>query len=549
MTEKDNWTRRLVSTASVVLFLSACGGGESQQAITGLSTGSLAFSVASPDAPAPGPQTFTAALSAGTVYVAIVHQGAAIASTAYALSGGTAQIVVTPASPGNLGVGAFTATVAVTGYSCADTACSALVSGNTGTVSVTYSIPPIVRYVAPYVGIVSTAGNAIIRGQGFKKVDVQGVTFGGTAATTFSVVDDTQIQAEYPALAAGTHSVQIQATNSPGVITSSANLAIAAAPAVTATTLAYPSASPQVKGLAYDAERQALLVAVDSAGGTVLRYPFAGGVWGAPVSVALAGLADLALSTNGQQLLALSQTGLTPLDPATLTTGSTTAAPVLPTGAFLKNLAVVNDGKAVVTTGIADNTDTSLYVYDTRSPGFSQPATTPSLNNATPGVSADGSLASIAQGDPSLTTSPAVYQYFTRLGAFAAANVSLIQNAVAPVLNRSATRIVLNGTQVYDSGYNLLGTLPATTVAVVVVDKSVTTLYDTVLAFTYDSAASRILSFDLTATASGGSYSATGPGVVLPGDPGAGVKMAVSPDGGSLFLAGSNALAVLPSPP
>jgi hypothetical protein len=404
--------------------------------------------------------------------------------------------------------------------------------------------------VAPYVGTAGAAGRAIVRGQGFKKVDVQGVSFGGNAATAYTVIDDTQIQADYPALAAGSYAVELQAANSPGVITSSASLAVVGAPAYAATALAYPSASPQIKRLAYDAERQALIVAVDSGGGAVWRYPFAAGAWGAPGTVPVADLSDVALSVSGTQLFVLSRAALTTFDPATLTAGSSVTALSLPTGAFLKNLAVVNDGKAVVTTGIADNTSTSLYVYNERAPGFTTPATTPALNNATPGVSANGSLVSIAQGDPAQTTDAfAVYQYFAQSGAFAATSTSLSATGIAPVLNRMGTRIILNGTQVYDSGYNLLGTLPATTAAVAIVDKTVSALYDTVVAYAYDSASSQVFTFDITASASGGAYPATGAGTALPAAPGAGVRMTASPDGGTLFLAGSDALIMIPSPP
>ena len=89
-----------------VTVLSACSGGN-QQSSTNTSTNSVNFSAASPDALTPPSQTFTATVSAGTVYVAILHTGAAIAKVTSSLSGTTAQIVVDPPSPGSLGSGAF----------------------------------------------------------------------------------------------------------------------------------------------------------------------------------------------------------------------------------------------------------------------------------------------------------------------------------------------------------------------------------------------------------------------------------------------------------
>jgi hypothetical protein len=549
-----------------IAVLAGCSSGGGSQVSTSVSTNSLAFSVASPDEPTPAAQTFTATVGADAVYVTILGQGTAITNTSYTLTGATAQVVVTPASPSSLGAGQFTAAVSVTAYSCGNPACTTLLPGNSQVVSVSYQIPPIVRFVAPYVATATTAGTAIIRGQGFQKFSVTGVQFGSAAATSFTVVSDTQIQASYPALAAGTYPVQIQVPSSPATIISQANLAVVNASSYPAATLAYPSAAPQVKHLLYDAQRQAVLVAVDSAGGEILRYPFSGGAWGTAATASINGLSDLVLSTDGQHLLALAQTALSQLTPdSTLATVSSTPAPTFATaGTYFKTLAVGNDGNAVVTTGYAGSTSTALYVYNacnplytTCTPAFTQPATTPTLDNSTAVGSMDGSLVTIMQGDAALTSAPAVYRYLAASDNFAATGVALNQNSIAPALSvytppdstTSTTRIVLSGTNasnvavinVYDGSYTLLGTLPASTLAVVVKP-------DASRAYTFD-AALQVLSFDLTANPAGGAFPQVGSGTTLAGDPGSGVKMAISPDGGTLFLAGSTQIVVQPSPP
>jgi hypothetical protein len=183
-----------------------------------------------------------------------------------------------------------------------------------------------------------------------------------------------------------------------------------------------------------------------------------------------------------------------------------------------------------------------VYLYSARSAAFTAPRTTLGLDNATARAAADGSTIAVVQGDPALGSAPAVYRYTASTQAFSAAGVTLNQNAVAPALDRSATRIVLNGTHVYDSGFQLLGTLPATTLAVAVRP-------DATRAYTFDSAASQIRSFDLTANAAGAEFPQVGSPIAPAGDPGSGVKMAISPDGGTLFLAGSNQVVVQPSPP
>lgn len=238
---------RRITAIFLMTLLSACsGGGSSHQASTNISTNTIAFNIASPDELTPASQTFTATVSTGTTYVAVLHNGPAIANASYTLSGTTVQVVINPASPGSLGVGNFTGTVTVTGFSCGDPTCSAPVPGNTQIVNVTYQIPPIVRFVAPYVATTNTPGTVIIRGQGFQKFSISGVTFGATAATAFTVVSDTEIQASYPALTAGSYPVQIQTPISPGTIISQANLVAVNAPGYAATTIPYPSGTPQV---------------------------------------------------------------------------------------------------------------------------------------------------------------------------------------------------------------------------------------------------------------------------------------------------------------
>jgi hypothetical protein len=164
------------------------------------------------------------------------------------------------------------------------------------------------------------------------------------------------------------------------------------------------------------------------------------------------------------------------------------------------------------------------------------------------------------QGDSTLTSPPAAYQYVAASDTFSGTSVALNQysvNPVAPAIavytqansTTSTTRIVLSGTDVnnaavinvYDGSYNLLGTLPTTTLAVVVKP-------DATRAYTFDSASSQVLSFDLTPITPA-SVPLTQIGAVTPlGNPGTGVRMAISADGATLFLAGSSRIVVQPAP-
>ncbi len=552
---------RAIALLWVVAGLSACGTGN-QQPVASVSTNSLSFSATSPDATTPSPLTISASVSPGTVSVAVLHGGSAIANATYTLSGTAAQIVVDPAAPSALGAGVFHGTITVTGYSCGNPGCSQLVSGNSQVINVTYDIPPIVRYVAPYVGVatgspLTASGSVIIRGQGFEQFPVQNVTFNGVSASTFSVVSDTEIEASYSlTLPTGstypvTYPVQIVAPSSPQPIESDAKLVIVQAPSYVSTTLPYPPSVTGVDQLRYDAERQALLVVATTGSGTeLLRYAYSSGSWNttpATVSSAtlpsLANLSDIALSTQGGELLALSPQYLTELDPGTLAikTQYTPGPTPAPAGVYLKNLAVANDGNAIVTTGNGSSASTPLYLFAVRDPAFTQNSTTPSLDNATPGASADGSVVALQQGDPSLASSPPVYQYTASSETFASTAAAINQGTIAPALDQSATRIVLSGIDVYDSSFTLLGKLPSKTLAVVVSPNAD-------CAYTFDSSG-QILAFNLITGMSGGPFpqaGATTP-VSSPGTGGA-VKMAISPDGGWLFLAGSSQIVVAPAP-
>ncbi len=544
---------RGIAALFLVTVLSACGGGNPQSHVS-TSNASINFTVSSPDAATPAPQTFTAIVNPGTVSLAILDKGAAIANTTYTLSGTTAQIVVYPAAPVSLGSGLFTGTITVTGYNCSDPSCSALVSGNSQIVSVGYQIPPVVRYVAPYVAFANTANTAIIRGDGFETFPVQSVNLGPGPGLSipFTVVNNTEIVADYPAtLSANTsYLVTVTAPSSPGPIQSSANLVVVNLPNyTTSTTISYPAGTTPlgVKDLLYDAQRQALLVAVDTGGGQVLRYQYSGGTWTLSASAAISNLSDIALSIDGQYLLALSQQSLTLLDPTTLAPGTVTAAPSYTPGGYFKNLAVANDGNAIITTGYPGSLPTPLYLFSARSAssGFFQTLTSPTLDNATPGVSIDGSIVAIEQGDPAYVIPPNAFQYLSPSDTFASTNTIINQNGYFPAVDRGATHVVFNGGNVYDGNYNLLGTLPATTVAVALSP-------DGTKAYTYDAAASQILCYDLTAIPNGGPFplSVSFPPVTPAGLPGTGsvVRMAISPDGSTLFLAGSNQIVVVTSP-
>jgi hypothetical protein len=167
-------------------------------------------------------------------------------------------------------------------------------------------------------------------------------------------------------------------------------------------------------------------------------------------------------------------------------------------------------------------------------------------------VSPDGSFVAIVHGP----VSPAqpVCQYETSSGLLAASNLSLNQRLgewSPPVLDRKATRVLITPntytTQIYDNNFEYLGSLAGVTIAA-------TMKPDGTRAYTFDDTGV-LRTFDLTQNPVGGFFPEVGTGTALPGDPGytnypytTTVRMLVSPDGGTLFIAGDTQIVILPAP-
>lgn len=418
-------------------------------------------------------------------------------------------------------------------------------SGLVVTIPVTLTIARVqVNYVSPYVAFSGVSNEVIIRGDNFNNISVQNVTFGGINAIAFNVISNTEVRATHPALSAGNYPVQLQ--NNLGINRSLANLVVVDAPGFSEITLSYLPIPPNgsasnVIGLRYDAERQALIVVQanqsSSANNKFLRYVYSNGAWGSPTSIPVFNLHDIALSTDGKFLLAASSgsidSGITQIDATTLSIGTTTNDTINGTYNYLvKSLAVANDGTAVVASAYAAFCG-NMIRYRIRIPEI----TAMGVNTCSPakvGGSADGSM--IIAGT---SIAGENYAFNASTGISSPTGIPLGLTA-SPVLNRSGSRIVINNNRVYDASFTLLGNLPGTT-------QAVTLKPDGSRAYTYDSSG-MVRTFDLTGVLVGGIYPEVGTGTTPPDNPGTGVHMTISPDGGTLFFAGSNLVIVLPVP-
>lgn len=570
----------LYLSSVICLLLTACGGGGSSGTpppptgpVFSLSTSKLSFSAAKPNSATPASQTVSASVTGGTVsgtlYVLIKASGSAVSTISNVVlnNANTGQASVTPVTPSALGFGTFSSTITVTACVNDPTCATGQLTGSPATVSVTYNIGSSVEtdVVAPRVVPANTSGNVILRGHGFSAAT--SVHFGSEDAQSFTVINDSEIHATYPALPPGTYPISLNG----GSIAFQPELIAVALTTQTATSLSYPSSLGVVgvQAIIYDAQRNALLVGVrasQSSSNAILRYAFVNGSWQAPTVAVVPGLRDMTLSSDGKELLAavdvasFQGVAVEQIDPVTLQTGLSASVPATDaTGAI--NIVLANDGNAIVTNGLDGST-----IGDTRPLLYSASANTLTVLSADTATSlgfldfadasGDGSIVLMIQGG--LTTDQPVLKYTASTGIVSKTNLLLTSNvnqyepgtkpATAPSIDTNGNRIILTslaGCQVFDSNLKLLGTLPGYTLLGVIIRP------DGTRAYVLDT--SGVLhSYDLTTNVAGGAYPEVGTGVTIGtlGETETGrIHMAISPDGGTLYVAGAAGIVIQPSPP
>lgn len=586
----------------VLLLLSACGGGGSDGSSNppgsggpnppqgsaptfSVSTTTLNFASGIPNN-TPPPRKILAAISGpvnGALYVrnsgAVTNVAISVDYTSQSGQTPTINIVATPVSASLATPGTYTGTITL--IACVDdpTCQTGQLPGSPQTVNITYSVESDATFVqgdvvAPRVAMAGQTGTVQIRGRGLS--GATDVRLGSTAATNVqvdSVAGDTTVRVTYPALPAGNYPITVNS----GGIPFTGTLVVVNPPNYAATTLQYPSLPQEIGGVFYDAQQPALFVAAryaDSAANQLLKFQYSGSAWLAPVAVSVPKIQDLALSADGTVLLAVTDTAMMEFDPTTLAASGT--YPVLDSlvssgKAYLQNLAVANDGYAFVTTGGANPGHEFLYsptrhIFITLTSASSSPAASldPRLYFGNPGVSGDGSLVAITQDPRStaqnpMSSRPFLYVYDTvgqrsgflgfRSATYTDRDRSQFPRSARPALDRDGRRIVLNGpsTVVLDRAYGPRGTLPSTTRAVALKP-------DGSRAYTFDapsgSDAGMFLTFDLTTSLTGDAqYAPLNAGTAMtPGNGTGAIAMTITPEGGTVFVAGVSGLYVQPAP-
>jgi len=406
--------------------------------------------------------------------------------------------------------------------------------GNTAKVYASYPVgAPGVNFVAPYVATTNVAGDVIIRGYGF--TGATAVSFGLTPATTFAVESDSQIRARHPALPQGNYQVTVDA------LTTRAQLVVVDPPNFPSA--AIPRTGLSVVNLIYDAQRGAVYL-LDRANNRIERYTHAGGTnWNPntlpfPIS---SGNWSIALSPDGAALVKTNSASITRINLDNWT--SANAAPPLSSplfGAIFGHLAFANDGRAIGS--VSTPSGVTLYRYSILSEAFVPLTVQSDMVNRLVAASGDGSRLLLPDFSQAGSPIHVFNSSTTTLEAFAAST----SNAQIVSLSRDGSRAIISkslgtlseATTLYDDAFAVLGTLTApTSLTGVVIAPSGSVAY----AFN----GTDILKFDLTG---GGAIPPISTTAIA--SPGTGlVEMTISPDGGTLFLAGNQNLVITPAPP
>lgn len=446
-------------------------------------------------------------------------------------SGNTISVSVDPAQLENLANGSHTATLSFT-YS----GPGVTNANRTLTVSLSMNLPR-VRYVAPYVAHVGDTKEVILRGEGFSALSSASIEFGGNAASGVTIVNDTEIRATPPSLAAGRYLVAVANGNSVGINRSEAELVVVPVPTHTAGLI---SSSGTRRRLIYDAERKCVYAANPGAN-VIERFCDSGTTWSSS-SVTATGVKDISLNPNGQEIIAISSNTLYRINANTFTVSSSKTAAEIGISLWagydeLLSIVIANDGRALILAGYQW---TSLYRYDLNRSANAETVSSYSYYNISGALGMGISLNRdrVVTGD-----SPAISTFYLRL--YDATNGSITQSAA----NTAAATVVTldrTGTRIGAWSYVLddtMGILGYTSNWRMVISPTGTRAYN------FNSYDQTLRTFDI----SGSSVSQIGTGTVLstvPGPTGTYSEnlMVVSDDGGTLFIDGPAGMVVLPAP-
>lgn len=407
---------------------------------------------------------------------------------------------------------------------------------NVSDVSIPYSLfidRAQINYVSPYVAAANSSAEVIIRGKKFSEVTVQNVKFGGTNASAFNVVSDTEIRATHPALVAGQYPVTFTASGANAV--SRATLVVTS-PATLAD-LIFLDSSTTHKGIIYDQERNVVLV-FPVGGSFIERHTYNGSSWSSTSVTLPYTFNPGVMSPDGKEIVLLTQDNrIVRVDAVTLAELSAMG----PLAAAPQAAVAMNDGNVLV--GAYSYGYTVLHQFDlVNQPNGYIPIANTSVNMLLSSIhiSGDGSRAILNYDNLN-----GLYSYNAGTGAFAPITAPIAGNINN--MDRTGAHILANNTSVYNASLALLGHLPYNNEASNCYTSLAAISPDGTRGYTFCrlSPDGRVYTYDLSAVLVNGYFPAVGSYVVVSQTISG---MQISGDGKTLFLVDDMKASVLSLP-
>jgi IPT/TIG domain-containing protein/BACON domain-containing protein len=516
--------------------------------VTGLGVAPTALNFESTTGQMPSPQDVTLSLIPGG--------SASWTSSVNYTSGASGWLTLGPASgsvdtPQTVSLGVNAAPVSAEVRTATVTFTAGALTQN---VAVTYTISsPRVDFVSPYVAASGVDGTVILRGHGFFSLNsgTTTVDFGTAATSSVLILSDTEIQAVYPGLTAGSYNITVSDAGAPFTTRSGVKLLVVdPLPPSAAATIARSAGGAAATDLIYDAERKALYL-MDQQANRLERHQFNGTTW-ALTSMPFAGGGTtnrrITLSPDGTLLLKTSGDGSLLTRIATATFAALPGDDAAPIGSTaLNRIAFANDGTAIGNSAGA----TTLYRYDMLTRQFVILGTDFDLLNRHIAASSDGDT--LVLTSELLSSGGAILTYDASNGTLTertAGNATDLDNDKVSI-SRDGSRILLlspdssgsgNRPVVYDASFAVLGRLPVGLNGFVLKP-------DGSAAYGYYPGSTSVRKFDLTQPPDGnGVFPEDGSGTVITAPGTSSTAMTMSPEGTTLFLAGDQNLIVLSVP-
>jgi hypothetical protein len=405
--------------------------------------------------------------------------------------------------------------------------------------------------VAPAIATSTDQSEVILRGHVFDTGTITGVRFGNRDAPAFRIVSPTEIRSTLPLLDAGVYPVSV--TGSGANLLSFATLRVVDPTNYAQRRLSNFGGPGTVLKTLYEPARRTVFVAMRPSSGDhdfIAAYSFSSTDWVASQRYESRGVLRSMIMGSAVESVLLSEDGFTWKNNGfsdeaialTYMDYSQSHSYIYVDGwatNFMRDMAIANDGRAIAVSGNDSDLPGSVFTYPSALSDdssfiqllpmkFANDAPTNVFNKGVVAGSGDGSRVLLADS----ATGSKIYEYDSSTGQLR--DTQKQATATEMQLDRTGNHVLLDRTRAYNHDLQLLGQLPATTLASVFSPKG-----DAI--YTFDSSGQFIV-WNSSTLAKIREW----PALNSPGDLTKPVSMTIAPDERTLFVAGSDAVLVEP---